>query len=93
MANATTTEKTTTITTKTVELTLTEAEAETLRILTGAVSGDRENSRRVHTEGIYNALHKAGIAIDPFYSLRQREGSLSFVEDAEFNIPLAARAS
>lgn len=46
----------------TVTLELTLAEAETLRYLTGSITGSSSKSRRSHTNAVYYALRAAGVS-------------------------------
>lgn len=59
MAKAVKTEKTTIV--KTVNLTLSEEEAQAVMTLVGNVTGDFDESPRKHSDSVYTALSKAGV--------------------------------
>ncbi|MFG3582585.1 hypothetical protein [Streptomyces sp. NPDC047990] len=61
MATAKTTVERRTIETKTVTLTLSNEEAETLLALVVKVAGSPQGSPREHTESMYGALRAAGV--------------------------------
>lgn len=49
---------------KIVTVEMSEAEAQTLRIICGHIGGDPNNSRRKHIDALYRALSHAGILCD-----------------------------
>lgn len=62
-------------------LTLTRAEAETLAIITGKVTGSPSYSRRKHTSAVFNALVTAGASYHYGRDHLERGTKIYFEED------------
>ncbi len=54
-------------------LRLTEEEAQTVRYICGLITGDRVNSRRKHTNGIYDQLGDLGVPRIPDAEVEEGE--------------------
>lgn len=93
MANATIESKTETVVvteSQTVQvyvytLTLTPEEAQTLADLTAMCGGDPKNSRRKHTEAVYEALASAGVSyLESPYRCDKRGGLKDLIVEGQY---------